>query len=449
MNIEIKSEIKSIEDKLTGRASRLREMYKAAFFETEAERLVNETKKQNRKTVVLILLVFVVAACAGLSGAGGEAAGELDLARPGAGSAPKTIEADVSAEYEGYTARQRAALRILPREPSEQEAEELLRGLEYRLPDAILGENQSLNEVAYDLVLPDVDPETGAELSWRSSDTRFISNEGAVNLVGAEAGAVVVLTAYIRLASASDSFHIGVKTGAGLPEGGIGTALNERLTEAVKDASNSRDGEFAELPAETIDGVRLTWAAPESDEGPAIVFGCALVAFFYFSQRYKAAARYIEKARAEMERDFPDFIQKLGLLLGAGLVITSAISRITDDYLKTREVYGKRRLYEELAAAQERMRASGTPLVYEFSDLARRSGLRELMRFSSTLADNIDKGSMLAGKLRTENELLWESRKKRAEKEGRLAETKLIFPMVLQILAVIAITVMPAAFEMG
>ena len=100
-------------------------------------------------------------------------------------------------------------------------------------------------------------------------------------------------------------------------------------------------------------------------------------------------------------------------------------------------------------AAHERMSAAGTPLVYEFSELARRSGLRELMRFSTTLADNIDKGSAFADKLRVENELLWESRKKRAEKEGRVAETKLIFPMALQIMAIIAITVMPAAFEMG
>ena len=131
------------------------------------------------------------------------------------------------------------------------------------------------------------------------------------------------------------------------------------------------------------------------------------------------------------------------------MVITSAIARITEDYKKTREVYGKRRLYEELTAAQERMHGTGTSLVYEFAELARRSGLRELMRFSSTLSDNIDKGSTLSDKLRAESELLWEGRKKRAEKEGRIAETRLIFPMALQILAVIAITVMPAAFEMG
>ncbi|MCL1896175.1 MAG: type II secretion system F family protein [Clostridiales bacterium] len=441
--------IGAIEDRLTGSEERLRELYRGAFSETEAERFVRETKKQNRRVALLILLVSAVFAVSGITGMGGDEEKGLDLERPGAGDAPKTIVADVSAEYNGYTERQRASVRILPREPSGAEAGEMLKALEQRLPGLILGENVSLDSVMSDLVLPYADGETGAELSWLSSDPRIISNDGRVNLVGAGPGSVVTLTAHIRLASVQDTFYIAVKTGAGVPDGGMGGALKDRLAEAVKTASSARDGEAASLPEVTEDGVRLTWAAPERTGGMSMTFGCVVIALLCFSQRYRAAARNIEKARAEMERDFPDFIQKLGLLLGAGLVITSAIARISDDYLRTRDVYGRRRLYEELAAAQERMRAAGTSLVFEFSELARRSGLRELMRFSSTLADNIDKGSTLSEKLRAESGLLWEGRKKRAEKEGRIAETKLIFPMALQILAVIAITVMPAAFEMG
>ena len=427
----------------------MRELYRAAFSETETERLVRETKKQNRTVALMVLLVMVITAFSLITESYGREIPELDLARPAAGASPKTIETEISAEYGGHTTRQHAQLRILPREPSEAEAEVLLRDLEQRLPDMILGENISLSDVRENLVLPITDKETGAELFWSSSDVRTISKDGKVNLVGAEVGSAVTLTVHISLASVKDTFHIAVTTGAGVPEGSIDAALKDRMTEAIKEASNARDGESVFLPSETTDGVKLTWAPPGQNDGAPAVFGCVLIAFFCFSLRYRSVTKNIEKARAEMERDFPDFIQKLGLLLGAGLVITSAIARITEDYAKTRDIYGKRRLYEELTAAQERMHGAGTSLVFEFTELARRSGLRELMRFSSTLADNIDKGSTLADKLRTENELLWESRKKRAEKEGRIAETKLIFPMALQILAVIAITVMPAAFEMG
>jgi len=442
-------DIKSFEDRLTGRTERLRELYRAAFSEAEAERLARETKKQNRGIAGLVILIITISIVFGFSESNGRETGTLDLRRPSAGENPKTIEADISAEYGGHTVRQRAQVRILPKELSEEEAEEALRLLEQRLPGMILGDNISLNDVRGDLTLPAADDVTGAELSWNSSDLRVISRDGTVNLLGAEGGAVVTLTAHINLFAAKDTFHIAVKTGAEIPEESIGASIKDRMKEAVYETSNMRDGEVASLPSETADGVRLSWAPAEKNSGAPVVFGCAIIAFFCFSRRYSPAIKNIEKARTEMERDFPDFIQKLGLLLGAGLVITSAIARIAEDYLATRDIYGRKRLYEELASAQERMHGAGTSLVFEFAELARRSGLRELMRFSSTLADNIDKGSTLTDKLRTESEMLWEGRKKRAEKEGRLAETKLIFPMALQILAVIAITVMPAAFEMG
>ena len=439
--------LRAAEDRLTGRTSRLREIYKGAFSEIEAERLVHVTKKKNRQIAFIALLLIVIVVLS-LSSDGEQREAALDLTRPGAAESPKTIEAEVSAEFNGYESNELAQIRILPREPSPDEAEELIRGLERRLPGIILGENKSLGEITKNLALPLLDIETGAEISWSSSDTRIVSNDGEVNLIGIEAGTVVVMTAHIRLASSYTSSYIGVKTGIDVPEEGMADSLKERLSEVIMDASGSTDGEAVELPLMTEDGVRLTWDTPAQDNGTAVVFGCILIMFIYFSQRYRMAKRNIERARAEMERDYPDFIQKLGLLLGAGLVITSAIGRITEDYIDTRDIYGQRRLFEEIASAHERMSAAGTSLVFEFSELARRSGLRELMRFSTTLADNIDKGSTLSDKLRVENELLWESRKKRAEKQGRVAETKLIFPMALQIIAIIVITVMPAAFEM-
>jgi hypothetical protein len=80
--------------------------------------------------------------------------------------------------------------------------------------------------------------------------------------------------------------------------------------------------------------------------------------------------------------------------------------------------------------------------------MAARSGVREVMRFAAIVNDNVDKGSALAEKLKTEGELLWSLRRRNAEEAGRIAETKLIMPMTLTLLVLIAITVAPAALEM-
>jgi hypothetical protein len=97
---------------------------------------------------------------------------------------------------------------------------------------------------------------------------------------------------------------------------------------------------------------------------------------------------------------------------------------------------------------EDRINGANTSLIAEFSGLAARSGQREVLRFSAILSDNIDKGSALADKLMQEEGMLRMIRKKRAEERGKIAETKLTFPMALQLGAIIIITVAPAAFEM-
>ena len=73
---------------------------------------------------------------------------------------------------------------------------------------------------------------------------------------------------------------------------------------------------------------------------------------------------------------------------------------------------------------------------------------RELMRISNIISDNISKGVELTDKLHNESELLWLARKRSCEERGRLAETKLTFPLTLFLLVLVAVTVCPALLEL-
>jgi Flp pilus assembly protein TadB len=149
-----------------------------------------------------------------------------------------------------------------------------------------------------------------------------------------------------------------------------------------------------------------------------------------------------------MIKDFPEFIDKLLLMLNAGLVVSEALSRIAADYERRADAGAKRPLYEEFAAIRQRVENTNAPLSVELSMMAARSGVRELMRFASIVSDNIDKGSALAEKLKAEGELVWKLRKKDVEEAGRLAETKMILPMTLTLLTLVMITMAPAVFDM-
>jgi tight adherence protein C len=67
---------------------------------------------------------------------------------------------------------------------------------------------------------------------------------------------------------------------------------------------------------------------------------------------------------------------------------------------------------------------------------------------TAVISDNWDKGSVLAEKLEGESNLLWISRKKRAEEKGKLAETKLTFPLVILLIVLIMVTIAPALMEL-
>ena len=78
----------------------------------------------------------------------------------------------------------------------------------------------------------------------------------------------------------------------------------------------------------------------------------------------------------------------------------------------------------------------------------RESGIRELMRISNIINDNVNKGVELTDKLQAESELLWMNRKKSCEEKGRLAETKLTLPLMIFLMVLIMITVAPALLEL-
>ena len=63
------------------------------------------------------------------------------------------------------------------------------------------------------------------------------------------------------------------------------------------------------------------------------------------------------------------------------------------------------------------------------------------------ISDNWNKGTALAEKLESENEILWNSRKKIAEEKGKLAETKLTFPLMILLIVLIMIVIAPALME--
>ena len=147
-----------------------------------------------------------------------------------------------------------------------------------------------------------------------------------------------------------------------------------------------------------------------------------------------------------MQRDYPDIIQKMILYLKAGLSIRMSVEKLAADYMKRKEasLTETRWAYEELVKTCRELKGG----IYEkdaYERLGRRCGLAEYKVLSVLLVQNLKKGNQsILELLEREAVSAGEDRLRRARIQGEEASTKLLLPMILQLIVVLIILMVPA-----
>ena len=225
----------------------------------------------------------------------------------------------------------------------------------------------------------------------------------------------------------------------------------DKLQRAIDSAVRtvSADGDSAEIVLPTVleDGTRLIWSRSEKNDIPLILAGMMIVLFAVYKSRFSVVTRKEKEARDSITRDMPGFMNKLVLMLRGGLVLGEALDRITDDARRSGSAE-RSYFYGQLCGISDNVRKTNGVLHEELAAFAKRSGVRELMRFSNMVKENVEKGADLTEKIEAESEMLWFLRKKHSEEEGRLAETKLTLPLMILIMVLIMVTTAPALMQM-
>jgi tight adherence protein C len=168
-----------------------------------------------------------------------------------------------------------------------------------------------------------------------------------------------------------------------------------------------------------------------------IIFCLALEGMiFYFTDN--EINEKVKKRRLQIKIDFPEFINRLTLVINAGMNIPRALEKIV------RDSDSDSPLYRELSAALTDM-ASGKPEAKALEDFSRKCRTPEIMKFVSVILQNMRKGSSeMVPILRLLSVECWEIRKNTARKMGDEASTKLLFPMMIMFIAILFIVVTPA-----
>ena len=149
-----------------------------------------------------------------------------------------------------------------------------------------------------------------------------------------------------------------------------------------------------------------------------------------------------KKRTKEIKYDFPEFLTQLVLLINAGLTIERAWGKILEHIDKNTV------LATEMTKTYNDMR-SNKSISKCLNDLSRRCKVKEISKFTSIILQNINQGSSdMVFMLQQLSEECWVERKLAAKQKGEEASSKLLFPMMLMLLAVFAVVLVPAMIQM-
>ena len=203
------------------------------------------------------------------------------------------------------------------------------------------------------------------------------------------------------------------------------------------------------LPEETELGETLIWNdQPKSNIGIllfllAVRTGCLL---WKQEQEYRLRIRRREQ---DMRRAYPEFINELVILIGAGLSLPAAWRRIGEDYRKQqKEETEMNPLYEEIYREGKQLEA-GASMREMLEEFILHIRLREARHFAILLIQNMRRGdAFLVSRLRDLNQEAWELRKKLVREKSEEVDTKLLLPLMLMLVVILIIVLAPAMISM-
>lgn len=228
--------------------------------------------------------------------------------------------------------------------------------------------------------------------------------------------------------------------------------LEEKINAIITERSKDTGTEILKLPHE-VEGSRLSWRVKESQLPQQILLLGIIVAFLMPELEREKQREQKKKREEQLLQEYPEMVNKLTLLLGAGMTVQAAWNKITDMYLMAKKEgkISRNEVYEEMLITRHEIE-SGRGEIRSYEAFGERCSLPRFRKFSNYLSQNIKKGSLgICDLLEKEATEVFVERKNRARRYGEEATTKLLFPMLLMLAIVIFIIMVPAiiSFQTG
>ncbi len=434
----------------------MREYFRIPFPDEKIKRLqmvqMGSTRQQleecydcQRLSGILLIsfLTFLIVSFAVIAGNGKALlsdASYLIRAEPGGG------EQQAQLRLEGGDLKKKVTVTIPERQYRPREVREKLDEAKEYVRAHYLGENKSCDRVTQPLLLMSRIPDSTVKIRWDLDSNGYINKDGTLNTEQIRHGTEVSVTAIVICGEEQERIPLEMilyprKMSR---EENFWRQWQEQLEQKMEETSGDS---ILPLPAE-VDGQDMSYREVENPVWIRLLLGGLAFCIAFPSLLDRQTEQGIRKREDQLQKEYPEIVERFMLLLGAGLTVRGAWYRITDDYRYRREheKAAYHYLYEEMLITRCEME-NGKSERMAYTDFGRRMSLLQYMKFSTLLVQNLKKGpDDLLRRMNLEAVDAMRVRREMARKLGEEAGTKLLIPMMMMLVVVFAL-IMAAAFQ--
>ena len=295
-----------------------------------------------RRAAVVMILVSALAILAQISEEMESGGIELELVRPSYGEGDYEEEMTVDAEgiLDGYSYQVVVPERIL----SKQEEQKLLEAAQQEIDDEFVKNNWEVQEKAE---IRKNYQEGAVSADWEFEPYDVVDDEGRVVEENIPENGILVKAAVTLRCESSEC--ISERYFRVMPK-----ELDEehkmiREIENYLKKQSADPGDSIKLP-EQLNGKKLIWNTKKEHLSEKILFlGGGIVIILPFVEQSRKKERE-KKRKALLELQYADMVSNLVLLLGAGMTVSKAWNRLTENYMNERQkrTICRKEVYEEM-----------------------------------------------------------------------------------------------------
>lgn len=189
-----------------------------------------------------------------------------------------------------------------------------------------------------------------------------------------------------------------------------------------------------------IAAVMLSLSSMGGDKAPLMLVMTVLMTVAIYKNYSDKLGEAIEKRSDQMTSELPEVVNRLALLINAGMILREAWETVANS--------GDTLLYQEMRIAHNHIEngLSESDGIFLFG---RRSQNSEVRKFSSQLIQSIDKGgSQLASELTQLSREMVELKRQYVFRKTDAATTKLLAPMFIMFVGVLILVAVPILMNM-